>query len=130
VEPSPLTLSTIRKSDLYYTKEELEDICLENRAILRCMQRDAYCCVWCDDDMSSPTRGLEDRTWEGSCRRFWNQRNACKAVLQEQERQRKGDIYEPEAMAKIYSFFSKRCKTEAKIIGTKDAGVAKKAASS
>jgi hypothetical protein len=105
-EPPPATLPPINTSELFYTKEELAEICSENRAILRCIQLgDAYC-RFCDD-VNSPTRGLEDRSWEGARRRFWNQRNACRAVLQEQERQQKEDIYEPEALADIYSLFSK-----------------------
>lgn len=111
-------------SDLFYTKEGLEHIHMENRAIITCLEADSYCLF--SDDISSPTRGLEDRTRDGSRRRFWHQQQALRVVMQEQARQRREGIWDPETIAQFYSLLSQGARREARWMGTKDAILAKK----
>lgn len=125
VEPEHLEAPPLAVSDLFYTKQELENIHLENNAIITCLEADSYCLF--SDDVSSPTRGLEDRTRQGARRRFWHQQQASRIVMREQARQRREGIWEPETIAQLYSLFSQGSRSDARKIGKKDAIVAKKA---
>ncbi len=120
-----LILPPLFISNLFYTREELEQIHLDNNAIITCLEADSYCLF--SDDVNSPTRGLEDRTRIGARRRFWNQQQSLRAVLQEQERQRQEGLCEPETIAQLHSLFSQGSRREARRIGTRDACIAKMA---
>ncbi len=111
-------------SNLFYTQQELEQIHLDNKAIVTCLEADSYCLRNNDGCL---TRGLEDRTQDGAQRRIWNQQQSLQAVLREQERQRREGSREPHTISELHSFFSQGPTREARRIGTKDAYIARKA---
>jgi hypothetical protein len=125
IDPPPAEDPPVKDSDLFYTKEELEAICQENKAIIQCIQCDAY--TMSCDEVESPTRGLESHTYERCLERYWKQRNALQSVFREQERQRIEVVYEPEALAETYALFSESSRQEASFHGAEDEGVARKA---
>jgi hypothetical protein len=126
IEPPCTPDPPIEKSDLFYTKEELYRLGLECDCIVNNCIKEMYC-LNSVDDLDSPIRGLEAQVLTPDhYRRGYTRKCSFAAVLNEQQRQRKECIFEPESLARLYMIFSRWTKIKARLAGQQDAQIAAK----
>lgn len=109
------------KSDLWYSEIEMNSFKYETALLLKKIKSVMPMAQYAELNVQSTSlfMGLENHLTEQGCQRVVQRRKAIwKAVLQEQERQRREGIsYDPESMSKVAQAESELSRTRAVIIG-------------
>ena len=103
--------------DCWYQKADFDRIQASIRYSLTMMEG----CHLYEQDEDLCLRGTESLSAQGANRRMYNRKASRCAVLEEQERQKKQGINDPELIAQTYADASRPCRTAAYAIGQADA---------
>lgn len=109
------------KSDLWYSDVEMDSFKYETALLLKKIKSVMTVAQFAELNVQNTSRfmGLENHLTEQGCLRVVQRRKAiCKAVLSEQDRQRREGIsYDPDSMSKVAQAESELSRTRAFVIG-------------